>query len=546
MSAAKNKNAAPEGASSRQLRSFYEDRDKKRTTKTAIIIAAVLVVLFAAAMTINSNFIRRGTVAVSVGDVDFSPVEFNYYYNYSFETFRNMVYQNASALGDVTSLLPDTSKPFASQLYDESTGETWADFFDKMAISTMTDSAKVYSELRKVGYTLPDEDRETLDADVAELKASILAQIAATPDSSVRSFDEYLAAHYGRGMNEKIFYKVSEYAYLVDSYSEFVKNSYTYETPEINAYYDINKDKLDTFTYRYFLVSSETVTESDYDGEDAYNAAKDAALAVATAAAEDYASRVSSEEDMIAVAKEYNEVTYADESSTIRYYRGDLLGDTYGTWMRDPDRVAGDVTTIATTNGSGVYVLYYMDRDENQYPTVSMRQLLVTPATVDSTLYTVDPDDYTDEQSAEYDAAVAQADADYAAAIAQSEADAKAKADDMFQQLLTSGGNEDKLIELLEGNTSDTTEGGLYEYIYKHQMIPAVNDWLFDPARKAGDYELVQSEEYGWHLLFFKGPGESYHDNIAKTAMRDRDVAIWKDALGNPEPVYRWAFRLTK
>ena len=52
-----------------------------------------------------------------------------------------------------------------------------------------------------------------------------------------------------------------------------------------------------------------------------------------------------------------------------------------------------------------------------------------------------------------------------------------------------------------------TDNGGLYEGIYPGQMVTEFNDWCFDPARKAGDTDIVRTT-YGYHVMYFSGEGD--------------------------------------
>jgi len=165
MSLGKSNKTAPEGVSARQARSYYENIDKKKTAKTAGIIAAVMVVLFAATMLVNSNYIRRHATAVTIGEMKYSAAEFNYYYYDAYMTYVNYIYANLSSLGDVSAYLPD-SKPWKSQTYYGDEEQTWADFFASMALETMTENARIRTEAKQVGYVLPDEKRAELDQDV--------------------------------------------------------------------------------------------------------------------------------------------------------------------------------------------------------------------------------------------------------------------------------------------------------------------------------------------------------------------------------------------
>ena len=64
---------------------------------------------------------------------------------------------------------------------------------------------------------------------------------------------------------------------------------------------------------------------------------------------------------------------------------------------------------------------------------------------------------------------------------------------------------EESFAALATEKTEDTgsqSTGGLYERVYKGQMVKAFENWCFDAARKAGDTGIVESD-YGYHVMYF-------------------------------------------
>ena len=66
----------------------------------------------------------------------------------------------------------------------------------------------------------------------------------------------------------------------------------------------------------------------------------------------------------------------------------------------------------------------------------------------------------------------------------------------------------DPLAKFLEKVTSDSKDtgsssnGGLYEYVGKGQMVEPFEKWALDAARKEGDLGVVETE-YGYHVMYF-------------------------------------------
>ena len=71
--------------------------------------------------------------------------------------------------------------------------------------------------------------------------------------------------------------------------------------------------------------------------------------------------------------------------------------------------------------------------------------------------------------------------------------------------------------------------GGLYEHVYKGQMVPEFNDFCFAEGRKAGDVELVYSESTGYHLIYFVGENVPYCDYLGDQLLRSEDYSAWQE-----------------
>ena len=78
------------------------------------------------------------------------------------------------------------------------------------------------------------------------------------------------------------------------------------------------------------------------------------------------------------------------------------------------------------------------------------------------------------------------------------------KAEEIYSQWQQGDLSEDSFAQLamdysVDGNAST---GGLYENVYKGQMVESFENWCFDPARQVGDHGLVKTP-YGYHIMFF-------------------------------------------
>ena len=82
---------------------------------------------------------------------------------------------------------------------------------------------------------------------------------------------------------------------------------------------------------------------------------------------------------------------------------------------------------------------------------------------------------------------------------------ARADAQALLDEWLAGDKTEESFGELAILYTEDSgsaENGGLYTYVSEGEMVPAFNDWCFDPERQTGDYDLVKTE-YGYHVMYF-------------------------------------------
>ena len=114
---------------------------KKLKTISVTFVAIMLVIALAAASILvvrtvnNSGIIDRNTIAAVTGEHEpnsheLNSVQINYYFN---DYVRGLYQQWKSSYGQSVSLYTmmmglDLNKPLDRQVYDEKTGETWADY----------------------------------------------------------------------------------------------------------------------------------------------------------------------------------------------------------------------------------------------------------------------------------------------------------------------------------------------------------------------------------------------------------------------------------
>jgi hypothetical protein len=196
--------------------------------------------------------------------------------------------------------------------------------------------------------------------------------------------------------------------------------------------------------------------------------------------------------------------------------KSDISNASMGDWIFDSVRQTGDKTVLEGDNG--YYVLYFLNRSREEYPCVTVRHILIQPAD---------------------DSAGANPEEDPEAAASARMAEALTRAETVYAEWEAGEQTEDAFAALVGQYSQDTGSsgvGGLYENIYKGQMVEPFEAWCFDPARKPGDTGIVETT-YGYHIIYFSGTGDLRWKLKAKTQMESDAYQTLLDSSLEQYPV---------
>jgi len=524
-----------DGSARRQARTQKETSAKRKTRIITVSVVTVVALLFVSALFINSNFIRRTLPAITIGNVSFTATELDYFYKLAIFEYENLV---TSQMGDAAAgMLPNPQRLLSSQIYNHETGETWADFFTQMAIGNLSELVKLHDAATAAGFVLSAEDRADIDHQVASLVFESEMQFNADP----RRFPgplSFMQEIYGPSINESSLRDILTFINIALAHSEAVRDAFQYDESVLEAYYYANRDTLDVFRYRTFLIHPEFVDRLDFDTAAEFEEAQEEGLLMASMLAELVAMSVETQEEFNDAAREHDAEMYADDRIMLREQMGDILDVNFREWLRDESRTYGDVTSIDVSFGS--YVLFFIERDENDYYLTAMRQILFMRDMID-------PFDFFDGED----------DPDYIAAFEAADMEARAIADSVFASFQAGGSTEDVLLSLMAEYSDDPTEGGFYDELARYRfegdriavmrVVPELEDWLFDDSREPGNSDLIQTEAFGYHLMYFMGHGDQlFRHIIAADRMRAVDHLEWMTDLPDVEARRHWTFVLTQ
>ena len=471
----------------RAQKKAMEEKKRKQTKIALIITVAVIAVFIAALLTINSKVFRRNATAVTIGETEFSVVDFNYFYYMEYYEYLSRVYSEYPSYTEA--MLPDTSQPLDAQYV--SADETWADRIGNAALDTMTDTVAAWEAGHAAGYTLSEDKIAEIDETYA----------AAEAQASMNGFslDAFLSKNYGKGISGKTWKNLLLMKAYADEYREKVKNDFSYSQDELDRYYADHATDLDVYCLRSFYIS-DSAYENGMEG--------------ARAAADSYKESIRTEQDLIDAARDYNAETYADDLSTLHYYAGNALAGPYRDWVKEEGRRTGDVYVAENESHGGYYVLYYLDRIQNDYPCASVYMISM----------------FADEIIADnYDTTEA-----YEAALSVARSDLKDEAEEVLSEWNKA---EEKTADTFKVLYDDHTEnyyyeGGLYKSYHRHEYTEDMDAWVYDEARKQGDAAIFsESDGDSYYFLMFDSMGGSYRDFLAREGLSSSDYLVWDTSI---------------
>ncbi len=444
-----------------------------------VLVLAVVVGVVFSILNVN-GVMRRAKTSVSSENYTVTGTMMSVYYNGTLQAYNMQAYQYAyyysaiygSSSGKTLSdwyqqlLGYNPNKELNKQVKDKKTGSTWFDYF----LSSTKNSVKsmlVYCEAAKAaGFTLSDEDKATIDKEVASLKE--------TASKNSMSLSSYISKNYGTGVKEKDFRAAYELQLLASKYQEKVKSELDGSITEdaINKYYD--EHKTDFSVIRYFSYTADTKTDEMVE------AAKKLAEATTydefkTMFTEFYkkesGNKDKSEED---VKKEVEKLL--EDKTTKLAYDDRNTKDNYqewmfsGEWKGDKDKNPGDVKVGKTfvVEGSKKCVIYHLITvpEKNTYLTkqdISYLPITVNPEiTKPSLLETFANSVFEKFEAGEH----------------TSEAMKKLAED--FNKEISDEAKQLKFTNIAEYSSSNKVK------------VTEVDDWIEDA--KVGDYKLIKAE----------------------------------------------------
>ncbi len=380
----------------------------------------------------------------------------------------------------------DTSAPLKNQEYSD--GKTWYDYFIQSAADNASGILVNVEAAKKEGITLDDTDKSLIDREIDALKDSAEAE--------KMELEDYLNEYYALGLKEQDVRDMLELYYI--SLKFYYKTIYGIEisADAIKEYYDDNAEDFDRVSYKTYTFKAEYKST-------ATDAEKKLAAEEAKKLADELAKATTPEEfDTALLAhlkKNGKEDEKFDEVIEAALVEGEALTEDseYSEWLFDDETKVGDTKVIEDDESYTVYMLTSAKARE-EYKTHNVRHILFIE------------DEFESKEAC------------------------KAAAEAALAEFNKTGKTEDDFAKLAVKHTGDTGSlynGGLYENVTKGQMVEEFNDWCYDEEREVGDVEIVYTESYGYHVMYYSGEGEAAWSAAARDALIEEEYGDISDDL---------------
>ncbi len=465
----------------------------KSSTKSILIkigviafIAVFVAVLAFSALRYTTGVVHRAAKAVRIDGEKLSAMDLRIFYNdarnsylYQYGYILEMYGYDLSTIDSQVCLLDNTM--------------TWGQYFVNQGFTQASNvlTLKILGE--KAGFTAPNAEENV---------AAYIENVKAAAEEEGISVKKYLKNAYGKGTSLKDLEKTALLSEYANAYYEYLTEGY-YDgitADEVQAYYEKNKNTYDMHEYYAIKVPYTTYTYKAPAEGQSVPAGQPKSTEEATkmtddarADAQNLANSIYKEvtmENFETVAKKYWDEQDNDKEFTtaLTTYTASDIESLIGKWLStEGNNVQGFKDVLADPDNSQFIVIMYNRRYLPEVDTINVRHILINTQAI--------PSDATAEQKAE---------------IEKANADAKAEAERIYTEWKNGAATEESFALLAKKYTEDpgsATEGGLYENVAQGDMVEAFDTWCFDESRKAGDTDIIKSNDYGYHIMYFVGEG---------------------------------------
>ncbi|HPU66866.1 MAG TPA: peptidylprolyl isomerase [Clostridiales bacterium] len=500
-----------------------------RTVRIVVAAAASIAVLVGLL-----NFFgvpNKLTTVMTVGDEKINVVEYAYYYLSIYSQYKNTSQQYDSDYGSGMGKLYtgfDANLMPADQTTknDEDQEITFEQLFADYVKDHVKQYKTVCDKARQEGFEISEEGK----AEVDEIIESYRKQ-AQSVQGGEYSLNRFLSVVIISGMNEKTLRKILTEQTLYEEYMTAKQDEFRkgITEAEIEKEYKDNRTEYDKVSLRLFgfEIEDEDDKKDDKKDEDKKDDKKEEEKAPTKAElkAKEFLSKIKDEASFLKLAEYYydgedkDEYNSDDNTKVVNVDYDTVkanVSEEAAKWLFSTDRKVGDKAAYASSDYW--YILYITSpagRDEVK--PVNVRHILIKFEDTDKDGKKIE---LTDEKKAEY----------------------KKKAEDIYNEFLNGDKTEQSFAALAEKYSDDkaslaaagSTEGGLISNMERGQYVKQFENWAFDPSRKPGDTEIIETT-YGYHIMYFVSTNEepAWRTTAKDTISSEKTQKFFDDMMEN-------------
>jgi len=471
-----------------------KNQNKQKRNAILITVASALVFLGLIALIIvgtvkDSGVVLKNTAALEIAGEKINADELEYYYNSILLSYRNYD-ATYKSYGIENFYGCDFNGNLFKQPYLNDEYPSWGDFIRSSAIEQVYLETMLEKQAKEAGFTLSDDEKTQIDATIKSLETSA--------KQNGTSMLYLLKLNYGKSITVEKYRSYIEREMLTSSYAEKVYNELNVEQSEIDAEYAENKDNYDVVNF-----SSATYTVTVNEGE-TVETVVNAKVAEIKSALETLTTEEAFNEYIIeltkTVDKDGNEVTKTAADflqSNVR--KTDISDEETASFLFNASRKLGDYRV--TSNGKTITIIYFLNRDDQSYLTKNFRTIFLASASESETVLE--------------------------------------KLEGIKSDWESGLKTAESFATFAKEHSQDpgTDDMGLYENVAKEQTRTEIDRWLYNPIRKDGDYEIIYSEDNGYHLMYYIGEGMPYRDVLADATVRQEHYDSYIEDLKEATPI---------
>ena len=503
----------------------------------AIVVAAAFVLGFAWVYGSNYSIPSRFFPVLKVGSQTVNEPEWAFYFYNQYNQQANQSAQYGQLAGMFGLVSLDSSvfgqeKGAALGQDDSEDGDaetvTWDQYLHEQNNKTLHSLLASYEQALKDGQKLSEADKAEIDAHMQEMRESA--------KEYAMSINAYLRLNYTPGMTEKSYRAMMERDYVVMAFEKSKNDEFSkkYSKAELQKAYEENAELYDFVDYLACPFAKQTLTAEEGEDQAALDARQAKADAETRAEAEAFLAGVSSEQSFLAAATNLARAAFDEAEAAHDHEEGgeehpftyDADKETRNRFMRmqaimekfpvDEETPAADGTNTAewllgakagamdVVETDSQFVAVYLARPAYKVPT---REYYMIPVAL---------------EEHENDAAAA-----------------KAAAEQILESWKTGEANLTSFKALANETIDEETksqnkdvEPGRVERAIPGYTEAALDDWVFDPARKAGDAAVVDVPQ-GSAVMFFVRENKDEYSWLVELTQQNaqRDYEAYTDEL---------------